>query len=55
MRLLTHIFSVAIDIPELQRQIASSNVPKFSLVLVAAAEDHPSRELKVSRHDTLTY
>jgi hypothetical protein len=48
MRLLTHIFSVAIDIPEFQRQVASPNVPKFGLALVAVAEDHTSRELKVS-------
>ncbi|KAI0251352.1 rRNA processing/ribosome biogenesis-domain-containing protein [Lactifluus subvellereus] len=46
-RLLTHIFSVATDTPEFQRQIASPNVPKFSLALVVAAEDHPSRELKL--------
>jgi rRNA processing/ribosome biogenesis len=54
-RLLTHIFSVAVDTPEFQRQIASPNVPKFSLALVAAAEDHPSLELKVDHHDTLPY
>ena len=52
-RLLTHIFSVAIDIPEFQRQVASPNVPKFSLALVQFAEDHPSRELKVSQCNTL--
>jgi hypothetical protein len=52
-RLLTHIFSVAIDTPEFQRQIASPNVPKFSLALVVVAEDHPSREFKVSYRDPL--
>ncbi|KAH9077235.1 hypothetical protein EDB83DRAFT_2311797 [Lactarius deliciosus] len=45
-RLLTYIFSVAIDTPEFQRQIASPNVPKFSLALTIVAEDHPSRELR---------
>ncbi|KAI9448089.1 hypothetical protein H4582DRAFT_2107490 [Lactarius indigo] len=45
-RLLTYIFSVAIDIPEFQRQIAYPNVPKFSLALTIVAEDHPSRELR---------
>lgn len=47
IRLLTHIFSVAIDTPEFQRQIASPNVPKFSLALIVIAEEHASRELKV--------
>ncbi|KAI9507018.1 rRNA processing/ribosome biogenesis-domain-containing protein [Russula earlei] len=52
-RLLTHIFSVAIDNPEFQRQIASPNVPKFSLALIAIVEDHPSRELKLLALDAL--
>ena len=47
IRLLAHIFSVAIDTPEFQRQIASPNVPKFSLALIVIAEEHASRELKV--------
>ena len=50
-RLLTHIFSVARDTPEFQRQIAAPNVPKFSLALIVIAEDHPCRELKVRRHE----
>jgi hypothetical protein len=50
MRLLTHVFSVAIDTPEFQRQVASPNIPKFGLALIVVAEDHPSRELKVSHH-----
>ena len=50
-RLLTYIFSVAIDTPEFQRQIASPNVSKFSLALTTVAEDHPSRELRVSCYD----
>jgi len=54
-RLLTHIFSVARDTPEFQRQIASPNVPKFSLALIALAEDHPSHELKVSHHKLVFY
>ena len=52
-RLLAHIFSVAIDTPEFQRQVASPNVPKFGLALVVVAEDHPSRELKVSNYESL--
>lgn len=51
-RLLTYIFSAAIDIPEFQRQIASPNVSKFSLALTIVAEDHPSRELRVSRYES---
>ncbi len=54
-RLLTHIFSVARDTPEFQRQIASPNVPKFSLALIAIAEDHPIRELKVSYYKLVSY
>ena len=53
-RLLTHIFSVAHDTPEFQRQIATPNVPKFSLALIVIAEDHPSHELKVSRYEFLS-
>ncbi|KAI0284276.1 rRNA processing/ribosome biogenesis-domain-containing protein [Russula aff. rugulosa BPL654] len=53
-RLLTHIFSVARDTPEFQRQIASPNVPKFSLALIAIAEDHPSRELMLLAIDALS-
>ena len=53
MRLLTHVFSVAIDTPEFQRQVASPNIPKFGLALIVVIEDHPSRELKVSYHETL--
>ncbi len=54
-RLLTHIFSVAIDMPEFQRQIASPNVPKFGLALIVIAEDHLSRELKVSHCKSLSF
>lgn len=50
IRLLTHIFSVVTDIPEFQRQIASPNVPKFSLQLIIIAEGHSSRELKVGHY-----
>lgn len=53
-RLLTHIFSVAHDTPEFQRQIASPNVPKFSLALITIVEDHPSRELKLLAIDALS-
>ncbi|KAF8505717.1 rRNA processing/ribosome biogenesis-domain-containing protein [Russula emetica] len=53
-RLLTHIFSVARDTPEFQRQIASPNVPKFSLALIAIAEDHSSRELMLLAIDALS-
>ena len=54
-RLVTHIFSVARDTPEFQRQIASPNVPKFSLALIAIAEDHPSHELKVSHYEFVSF
>jgi|SRR6266404_4329099 len=50
-RLLTYIFSAAIDTPEFQRQVASPNVSKFSLALVVVAEGHPSHELRVSCRD----
>ncbi|KAI9466959.1 hypothetical protein BJY52DRAFT_1141931 [Lactarius psammicola] len=53
-RLLTYIFSVAIDTPEFQRQIASPNVSKFSLALTIAAEVHPSRELRLLAVDSLS-
>ncbi|KAH9049102.1 rRNA processing/ribosome biogenesis-domain-containing protein [Lactarius hengduanensis] len=53
-RLLTYIFSVAIDTPEFQRQIASPNVPKFSLALTIVAEGHPSRELRLLAIDSLS-
>jgi len=39
--------------PEFQRQIAFPNVPKFSLALIVIVEDHASRELKVSHHESL--
>lgn len=54
-RLLTHIFSVARDTPEFQRQIASPNVPKFSLALITIAEDHSSRELKVGHYELRSF
>ncbi|KAH9965998.1 rRNA processing/ribosome biogenesis-domain-containing protein, partial [Russula dissimulans] len=53
-RLLTHIFSVAVDNPEFQRQIASPNVPKVSLALIVIIEDHPNRELKLLALDALS-
>ncbi|KAH9062756.1 rRNA processing/ribosome biogenesis-domain-containing protein [Lactarius vividus] len=53
-RLLTYIFSVAIDTPEFQRQIAFPNVPKFSLALTILAEDHPSCELRLLAIDSLS-
>lgn len=53
-RLLTYIFSVAIDTPEFQRQIASPNVSKFSLALTIVAEGHPNRELRLLALDSLS-
>lgn len=53
MRLLTHVFSVAIDTSEFQRQVASPNIPKFGLALIVVAEDHQSRELKVSHYESI--
>ena len=47
MRLLNYIFSAATDVPEFQRQMATPNVPKFSLALIALAEKQDDREVKV--------
>ncbi|KAI0268321.1 rRNA processing/ribosome biogenesis-domain-containing protein [Gloeopeniophorella convolvens] len=47
-RLLTCIFLAATEFPELQRQIASPNVPKFSTALAVVAEEHLDRDLKLS-------
>lgn len=47
MRLLNHIFSTATDVPEFQRQLVIPNVPKFSLVLIALADKHGDRDVKV--------
>lgn len=48
MRLLALVFSAAVDIPEFQRQLATPNVPKFSLAVLALAEKHHDRELQVA-------
>ncbi|KAI0065940.1 hypothetical protein BV25DRAFT_1613288 [Artomyces pyxidatus] len=53
IRLLLHIFSAANDIPEFQRQLATPNVPKFSLALVALAEKPESNDLKLLALETL--
>ncbi|KAI0320268.1 rRNA processing/ribosome biogenesis-domain-containing protein [Amylostereum chailletii] len=45
-RLLLHIFSAATDIPEFQRQLATPNVPKFSLALIALAV-RPEKDLRL--------
>lgn len=47
MRLLNHIFSTATDVPEFQRQLATPNVPKYSLALIALADKQEDREVKV--------
>ena len=47
MRLLTHIFSSATDVSEFKRQLATPNVPKFSVGLIALAEKHVDWEVKV--------
>ena len=46
VRLLLQIFSGTMDIPELQRHLATPNVPKFSLALLALGERR-EKELKV--------
>lgn len=48
IRLLCHIFSAATDIPEFQRQLATPNVPKFSIAVLTLADKHHDRELQVS-------
>lgn len=48
LRLLCHIFSTATDIPEFQRQLATPNVPKFSIAVLTLADKHHDRELQVS-------
>jgi hypothetical protein len=48
MRLLSHIFLAATDVPEFQRQLATPNVPKFSLALIALAEKQDDREVEVA-------
>jgi hypothetical protein len=47
IRLLSQIFTMAKDLPEFQRQVATPNVPKFSLVLVGLVQNQTDQELKV--------
>ncbi|THH14397.1 hypothetical protein EW146_g5930 [Bondarzewia mesenterica] len=47
IRLLLYIFSTTTDVPEFQRQLATPNIPKFSLALLALAETHGDQELKL--------
>lgn len=51
IRLLNHIFFLALDIPEYQRQLATPNVPKYSTALLNLAEKTENQELQV--HSTL--
>ncbi|KAI0050180.1 hypothetical protein FA95DRAFT_1555880 [Auriscalpium vulgare] len=53
VRLLLHMFSAALDIPEFQRQLATPNVPKFSAALLALAEKHENHAVKLFALDTL--
>ncbi|KIK44256.1 hypothetical protein CY34DRAFT_802866 [Suillus luteus UH-Slu-Lm8-n1] len=46
IRYLRHVLSAAIDVPELQRQLATPTVPKFSQALVSIVEKAADYELK---------
>lgn len=47
IRYLRHVLSAATDVPELQRQLATPTVPKFSQALVSIVERAADYELKV--------
>jgi hypothetical protein len=47
IRLLSQIFNMAKDVPEFQRQVATPNVSKFSLVLIGLVQNQTDKELKV--------
>ncbi|KAG1892257.1 rRNA processing/ribosome biogenesis-domain-containing protein [Suillus subluteus] len=53
IRYLRHVLSAATDVPELQRQLATPTVPKFSQVLVSIVEKTADYELKALAMDTL--
>ncbi|KAG2154981.1 rRNA processing/ribosome biogenesis-domain-containing protein [Suillus bovinus] len=53
IRYLRHVLSAATDMPELQRQVATPTVPKFSQVLVSIVEKAADYELKALAMDTL--
>ncbi|KAG1755494.1 rRNA processing/ribosome biogenesis-domain-containing protein [Suillus lakei] len=53
IRYLRHVLSAATDVPELQRQLATPTVPKFSQALVSIAERATDYELKALAMDTL--
>ncbi|KAJ6628867.1 rRNA processing/ribosome biogenesis-domain-containing protein [Mycena sp. CBHHK59/15] len=54
VRLLRVIFSVATDVPEFQRQVATPNVSKLTVALMPLAEKHIDVELKTLILTTLT-
>jgi hypothetical protein len=47
IRLLTTIFTAALEMSEFQRQISLPNVPKFTAALSNLAASHEDVELKV--------
>ncbi|KAG1906992.1 rRNA processing/ribosome biogenesis-domain-containing protein [Suillus fuscotomentosus] len=53
IRYLRHVLSAATDVPELQRQLATPTVPKFSQALVSIVERAADYELKALAMDTL--
>lgn len=53
IRYLRHVLSAVIDVPELQRQLATPTVPKFSQALVSIVEKAADYELKALALDTL--
>lgn len=53
IRYLRHVLSAATDVPELQRQLATPTVPKFSQALVSIIEKAADYELKALAMDTL--
>lgn len=53
IRYLRHVLSAVTDVPELQRQLATPTVPKFSQALVYIVEKAADYELKALAMDTL--
>lgn len=53
IRYLRHVLSAATYVPELQRQLATPTVPKFSQALVSIVERAADYELKALAMDTL--
>ncbi|KAI0082414.1 hypothetical protein K474DRAFT_1655179 [Panus rudis PR-1116 ss-1] len=55
IRLLRHVFTAAVDIPEFQRQVSIPNVPKFSQSLISVGEKCEDVALKILVLNTLSH